>query len=192
MISNLFEQSLVKVLSLFLISPGSRYKRKEIQNKTLMYNSPLDNTLQKLNSLKLISEKKGLFSLNFEIEKNKEIFDIISKEYKYFNLPHNIFNILNQISHNLSKIDGIDSVLLFGSYAKLIYLEKSDIDIAIILKDKVKNIEKTKKGIMNLIKKISKNNEKDIQLHFFSFKDINENKSDPFIKDILINGKSLL
>lgn len=192
MISNLFEQNLVRVLSLFVISPGSRYKRKNIQDKTQMYNIPLDNALQKLDSLKLISEKKGLFSLNFEIEKNKDIFEIISKEYNYFNLPHSIFNILIQISNNLSKIHGIESILLFGSYAKMIYQEKSDIDIAIILDEKVKNIEKIKNKINNLIKRVSKKSGKEIQLHFFSSKDIKENKSDPFIKDILVNSKALL
>ena len=49
-----------------------------------MHNLPLDNTLQKLKSLNIINENKNLYSLNFNIERNKLLFSLISSEYNYF------------------------------------------------------------------------------------------------------------
>ena len=46
MISYLFEKDIFKVLSLFGISPGSRFKRNEIKDKTLLYNVNLDKALR--------------------------------------------------------------------------------------------------------------------------------------------------
>ncbi len=189
--SNLFDKNLVKVLSFLLISPGSKYKRKEIKDKIKMNNVPLDNILKKLKSLKLIEEKNNFISLNIVKEENKEIFNIISNEYKFFNLPYNIFNILIEISEKLLKVNEINSSILFGSYSKLIYSDKSDIDIAIIFEGKAKNINKREKQINAEIMKISKKNNKKIQLHFFYLNEIEKNKSDPLIKDILRNGKIL-
>ena len=60
--NNIFDKNLAKILSFFLISPGSRYKRKEIKEKTKMNNIPLDKTLQKLISLRLIKENKNLYN----------------------------------------------------------------------------------------------------------------------------------
>ena len=157
-----------------------------------MNNAPLDNTLKKLKSLKLIKEEKNFISLNLIEEKNKEVFNIISDEYKSFNLPYNIFNILAEISEALSKKNEINSAILFGSYSKLIHTEKSDIDIALIFEDRLKNIYNKEKQINSEIMKISKKNNKDIQLHFFYLNEIKKNKSDPLIKDILRNGKKIL
>ena len=191
MITNLFEKNIIKVLSFFLISPGSRYKRIEIKEKTQMNNIPLDIALRKLKSLKFIEENKNLYLLNFKVEENKEIFELISEEYKSLNLPYKIFNILVEISDKLSRIQELKSVILFGSYAKLIHTEKSDIDLAIILENKLKNEQKTEKRIEQEIAKISKNYQKQIELHFYKQRDIEHNKSDPIIKDILRNSKKI-
>ncbi len=181
MISNLFDKNIVRILSFFLISPGSRYTRKEIKEKTEMNNLPLDATLTKLKSLKLINENKKLYALNFNIEKNKELFNILSYEYKYFNIPHKIFNVLVETTEKLSKIKGTNSAILFGSYAKLIHTENSDIDIAVITEEKIKT-EKIKKDV----KKISSK----IELHFLKEEEMKAN--DQLIKDILKNGKVIL
>lgn len=190
--TNILDKNLVKVLSFFLISPGSRYNRRDIQEKTKMNNLPLDNTIQRLLALKLIKKNKQLYNLNFDMEENKKIFSIISNEYKYFNLPYKIFNILTEISNIFLKIREINSAILFGSFAKLIHNEKSDIDIAIILKNKIKNTQKTEKIIKDRISKIAKKNKKEIELHFFIQKDLQAGKTDPLIEDILKNGKEIL
>ncbi len=183
MISILFDKNIVKILTYFLISPGSRYTRKEIKEKTEMNNIPLDKTLTKVKVLKLINEKKKLYALNFNTEKNKEIFNIISNEYKYFNIPYKVFNIIVKTAEKLSKYKSVKSAILFGSYAKLIQTENSDIDISIIMENMTKKqTDKIKKEIGKL--------SKEIELHFFEEKDMKAD--DPLIKDILKNGKVIL
>ena len=56
------------------------------------------------------------------------------------------------------------------------------------------NRKKTKMltEIKKEISKISKKIRKDIELHFFTEKEIKQNKKDPLIKDILKNGKKIL
>lgn len=190
--TNILDKNLAKILSFFLISPGSKYNRKDIKEKTKMNNIPLDNALQRLLALKLINKNKQFYFLNFNIEENKNIFSTISDEYKYFNISYQVFNILIDISDTLSKIKEIKSVILFGSFAKLIHTENSDIDLAIILENKIKNRQRAEKKIKDKIIKIVKKNRKEIELHFFMQKDLQIGKSDPLIKDIIKNGKEIL
>ncbi len=187
MITNLFDKNLVKVLSYFLISPGSKYRRKELKEKTEMNNIPLDTTLQQLLSLKILKEKKHLLELNLE---NRELLDVITylkKEYASFNVPYAIFNLLAEISAKLSKEKGIIRAILFGSYAKLIHIEKSDIDIAVILSNALKNPSFLEKKMQKSAEKLEKKYKKNIELHFFSEKDLT--KKDPLMQEIQRNGK---
>ncbi len=192
MISNIFDKNIVKIVSFFVISPGSRYSRKEIKEKTEMNNIPLDVTIKKLGALKILKEEKHLYSLNFESEQAKIITDIIKNEYNRLNLTHKIFNILFEASEKIARIGNVEALILFGSYAKLIHTEKSDIDFAIIIKQKTKNRGKLEAAIKKEIGKISKKSGKEIHTHFFTQKEIKENKNDPIIKDIIKNGKRLL
>jgi predicted nucleotidyltransferase len=188
MISNLFEKNIMRVLALFLISPGSRYLRKEIKEKTEMNNVPLDKTLIKLSNLKMIRKGKNLFELNPEFI-NGEIYKKTRKEFLYFNLPLRIYFILLEICSNLLEIKGIKEVYLFGSYAKLIYSDKSDIDLAVIFNNKTKKNREIEKRIEKMAGKIGRKNRQEIEIHFFIEKDMKE--KDPLIKDILRNGKKL-
>ena len=180
----------MKIISFLIISPGSKYNRKELKEKTGMNNIPLDKTLKKLKSFHIIEEKDHLFSINFQDDKISKIIELIQREYKEFNLPYNIFNILIDISEKLSMIKEIKEARLFGSYSKLIYNQKSDIDIAIILYDKIKNKNKIQEKIEKIILKISKKNKKKIETHFFSEKDMK--RKDSLIKEILRNNKVLI
>lgn len=187
MISNMFDKSLVRILSFFLISPGSRYKRLEIKEKVKMNNVPLDNSLNKLISLGILEVDKGLFNINNDSE-FREIIEYIRKEYKGFDVPYEIFNVLVEISEGLSRLRGVRKVYLFGSYAKLIYSDKSDIDIAVVFEDSVKRI-KDEKDINKEIKRIRGKYKRKIEVHFFLEKDMKE--KDSLVKDILRNGKKL-
>lgn len=187
MISNLFEKDTIKILSFFLISPGSRHTRKELKEKIGMNNIPLDNALKKLLVLKILKKEKNLINLNLESEEQKKITELIKDEYNKFSLPHKIFNILLEVSNKLCKIKEIKEVILFGSYSKLIYNVDSDIDLAIITKEKSMNFEKEAE---KAISKIEKRGKRKIELHFFSQKDL-KHKEDPLIKDIIRNGKKV-
>lgn len=191
MMSNIFNKDAVKILSYLLISPGSKYTRNEIKEKTKMNNIPLDKTLTKLIILKILKKEKNLLMLNLGQEEAKEIIIKIKEDFKKLNLPHNIFSTTLDISDKLAELKYIRKAILFGSYAKLIYSDNSDIDIAIILDVKVKNLNKLKKIIEKDINKISKKNKKEIELHFFNESDL-KHKEDALIKDILRNGKDIL
>lgn len=183
MITNLFDKNIAKILALFSISPGARFTRNEIKEKTLLNNVPLDNTLTILIRSKILVKEKRFLSLNWENIYLKNIVDIFKKEYLRFKeLPLRIYLILLDIPYQLTSIKEIKNIYLFGSFAKLIHTEKSDIDLAIILKKEDKEvIGKIKKEI----NKIEEKYHKAIEEHFFEERDLN--KRDPLIKEIKRN-----
>jgi len=185
MIINLVDRNIAKVLLLFSTSPGSRYYRNEIKEKTEMNNVPLDNSLNELLTLDIIKLDGRLYSLNYENGFANEI--VGGAKEKFGGLPLKVqFEIIDLISEIL-KLGRIRKIILFGSYSKLIYSEKSDIDIAVVL-NKGNKIEKK---IELFAEKISKKYKKEIQAHFFSEGDL-KHKEDPLIRDILKNGRVLI
>ncbi len=74
----------------------------------------------------------------------------------------------------------------------MIYSKRSDIDIAIIFQNKLKDRNKLEIKIKNSLIKISEKSKKEIMPIFFTKKELKENKkSDLLIRDILRNGKKL-
>ena len=185
MIINLINQHSAKILLFLAISPGSKYSRKEIREKTQINNVPLDTSLTELLNFKLILFKDRLYSLNLENNIVKQIMEGIS-EIK--NVPLKIQFIIFEFISEIAKFRGIKKIVLFGSYAKLIYSEKSDIDIAIIIEEDRENIQKK---ISLIAEKLSKKYKKQIQEHFFTEKDM-KHKEDALIRDILRNGRALV
>lgn len=184
MISDVFDKNICKVLTLFSVSPGSRFTRNDIKEKTLLHNIPLDNAIINLLNNKILLKEKRFLSLNFENRYAKNIIDIAQKEYiRLKEIPLKIYYLLMDISSELSKETAIKTIYLFGSYAKLIYTEKSDIDLAIILR---KEGEKPVKEIKRIMTKIEKKYDKVIETHFFTERDMKQ--KDRLIKDILKNG----
>ena len=181
---DIFDKNASKVLMLFSISPGSKFTRNEIKEKTLLYNMPLDRAIISLLKNKILIKEKRFLSLNFENRYAKNIIDIMQKEYLRFKeIPLRVYYLLVDISSSLSKEVDIKTIYLFGSYTKLIYTEKSDVDLAIILRKENKNIVKE---IKKIITKIEKKYNKIIEIHFFKEKDMKQ--KDKIIKDILKNN----
>lgn len=187
--ANLFDKNIVRVLSYFLISPGSKYKRKEIKEKTEMNNLPLDAVIHKLIALKILKEKNKLYALNFENNEIQTLLTEMKKEYDEFHLPHKIFNILIEISERIIRKKSVLRLILFGSYAKLIYTNTSDIDIAVICSDALKHPTIIEKEIKKDISNIEKKHKQKVEVHLFLEKDLK--REDPLIKDIIRNGKTL-
>ena len=188
MITDIFNKDAVMVLTLFSVSPGSKFTRNEIKEKTALNNIPLDNALNVLLNNRILTREKRFFSLNFENKNSKAILDIIKNEHLRFKeIPLKIYYLLLDASAVMSHITSITKVYLFGSYAKLIYTDRSDVDLAIVL-------EKSDKGTIDKIKKsankIGKKYGKSIELHFFEEKDMRQ--KDPIIKEILRNNVELL
>ena len=182
----MLNEHIFRILTIFSLSPGSRLNRKLLKEKTGINNISLDKALSILLNLKTIKKEKRLLSLNLENEKTKIITKEISEDYA--NLKHlpikEYFTICN-ITRELIKAKNTGEIYLFGSYAKLIFTEKSDIDIAII-SDKV-----NKKEIGKIINSLEKKHKKAIETHFFS-KKFYSNKKDPLVKEIFQHGVRLV
>lgn len=187
MITDIFNKDIIKILTLFSVSPGSKFTRNEIKEKTMLNNVPLDNALNILFNNKILIKEKRFFSLNFGNRNLKSLLNIVKNEHLRFKeIPLKIYYMLLDISAILSDIRNITKVYLFGSYAKLIYTDKSDVDLAIVLeKENRDTINKIKKSI----NKIEKKYDKSLELHFFEKKDMRQR--DPIIREISRNNVEL-
>lgn len=188
MISQLFHQDGFKVLSLYGLSPGSRFNRTEIKQRTKLHNVPLDKALLLLLNSGILKKEKKYYSLQFENEYTKKILEITRKQYKDLReLPLTIYYLILDVAAALSLLKGIE-VHLFGSYAKLIHTEKSDVDIAIVhLKEFTR-----KEHIAKVISKIEKAYNKKIEIHYFEKDSFYRNKKDLLVKGILKDGVRLI
>lgn len=184
MITVIFDWNIIKILTFLSISPGSKFQRKDIQCKLSINNVPLDKALVRLVNVGILSQEKRLYSINFQSKYSKDILKIIKSEYLRFKeIPLKVYLALMDVSLCLSAINGISRAYLFGSYAKLIYTNKSDIDIAVFLDCED---SKTEKLINKAICKIEKKYGKSIEPHFFNKKDLK--RKDPLLKEILKNN----
>jgi predicted nucleotidyltransferase len=95
--------------------------------------------------------------------------------------------MLNEFVFYISKVKEIKSIILFGSYSKNIFSDKSDVDIAVIYESK----KEAEAKIISIADNLSKEYKKDIHVTFFSETDL-KHKKDALIKDILRNGKKIL
>lgn len=187
MISQIFDSDSFKVMSLFALSPGSRFRRKEIQEKTKINNVPLDKSLSRLLSSGILLRERNLYSVNHENIYADQAIGIASSQYKQLKgIPFSVYLLLLDAISGLSLSKGIEA-WLFGSYSKLVYTEKSDVDIAIIIPKGF-----SKKAIETAIRKLEKQHSKKIETHFFDSGGFYKNKKDPIVKDILRNGIRLL
>ncbi len=188
MITPIFDKDALQILTVFSISPGSRFLRRELKDRTKLNNVNLDNAINILLNSKLIKKEKRLLSLNLDSDKTKQVIDLTSNEYKKLRgLPLDVYFSITNIIFYLSKLKDID-VYLFGSYAKLVFKENSDIDI-LIVSDTI-NI-KQKREINVLAQKLELRYKKKIELHYFSM-GFYKNKRDHFVQEVLRNGVRLL
>jgi len=182
----LYDRDLFEVLSIFSISSGSRFNRQFLKEKTKMPNTILDNTLNHLVNLKLLKKNKNLYEINFENEDVNEIIKELAKNYvKFKRLPLREYFLIIYLSEELANVKNIGEVYLFGSYAKLIFTDNSDIDIAII-SNKV-----DKKKIAGIVRKIEKKVGRRIEIHYFT-NDFYKNKRDALVKEILNHGVRMI
>ncbi len=185
MLSQIFTQDAFKILTLFSLSPGSRFRRRDIKEKTRLHNVPLDKALMRLLSSDILMREGNYYSVNFENPFSKKIIDILSSQYhRMKDLPLSVYFLLADIVYSLSAVKGLE-VYLFGSYSKLIFRDDSDVDIAIVSE------EKLKKGELN-VSRLEKTYGKVIEIHAFEKREFYRNKRDPLIKNILKDGIRLV
>lgn len=149
-----------KLLALMSYAPGAGYTRNEMQKIIKWTNLSLDRTIRKLEFYKIILKDKRIIKLNFSNERTKQILEIIEFEKKKLNYPQlPLFLIIHEFIR-LVDDKKIDTMYLFGSYAKKTAKESSDIDIAIFSKEKI-NLIQAKDRILQEY-------DKEIQLHYFN------------------------
>jgi predicted nucleotidyltransferase len=187
MISQIFNQDTYKILSLFSLSPGSRFNRKEIKEKTRLNNVPLDKALLKLLSSGVLARKGNYYSVNFENPSSRAIIEMCSKQYRQLReIPFDVYLLVLDLTAELSLHKGVDAYL-FGSYSKLVYTENSDIDIAILAAGRLE-----KNRITKAVAKLEKLYGKRIETHYFDKPGFYGGKKDPLVKGILRDGIRLV
>ena len=183
MITQIFTQNSMKIISLFSMSPGSRFNRKQIKEKTRINNVPLDNSLLRLTSSGILRRERNYYAVNFEDEYSRKILDICSKQFKHLKeLPLSVYYIMMDLADYFSVIKGAE-LILFGSYAKLVYTDKSDVDIALLY-----GKSPDKKKINIFASSLEKTYNKRIEPHYFKKMVFYKNKKDPLVKSIIKDG----
>ena len=187
MIGTIFTPDCYKIITLFSVSPGSRFNRSEIKSKVYLNNVPLDKALQQLLGSGIMHRERNYYSLNFEHHYTSRLIDICSKQYKQLReLPLAVFYLLVDLNNDLAMFKGIE-LFLFGSYAKVIYKDSSDIDLALVHTEKV-DIKKVNRLVSQAEKKYGKK----VEIHFFEAQSFYKNKQDTLVKSILKDGVRLI
>ena len=154
----------VKILKLFSLAPGKALSRNQVKELAKLPNVSLDLAIQRLVKEGIITTEKRMLRLNLSNEKTARILEILKAESASLReIPYKIWLVLFDFSSSIEKTHFLKA-FLFGSWAKHIAREDSDIDIALISNEK-----NTKEEM--LAEKIAENLEnkykRKIQLHFF-------------------------
>ena len=158
-----------------------------MQEKVRLNNVPLDTTLLRLINSGVLKRERNYYSVNFENDYSKKILDICSKQFKQMKeLPLNVYYMLMDLAEYFSATKR-NELILFGSFSKLTYSAKSDVDIALLYGD-----SPDKRKISILISKFKKIYNKNIEIHYFDKKTFYKNKKDPLVKSILKDGVKIV
>ncbi len=139
----LLKSNVAKILAVFSLQPGRKFRRKELKELTKLNNVPLDSALNLLKATGIIKAEGKKYRFNFEKE---EIIRIIQKEHAELNkIPLKVLFAVLDVAEKLAKRKC--DLYLFGSYAKGSYTPESDVDLAVICDEKmdfsfVRKIEK--------------------------------------------------
>ena len=187
-ISLVLNQDAFKLLTVFSLSPGSRFRRKELKELTRLNNVPLDKALLRLVGSGVLNRKRT-YSLNMENEYAETLIRLCSKQHiQLKRIPLKVYFIIADFVFQASLFKGV-KIFLFGSYSKLVFSDKSDIDVAVLTLQNAKPI----KGLLSaLAEKLSKSYGKEVQLHFFDKKAFYSNKKDPLMSEIIKNSVHLI
>ena len=186
-----------KILFVLAEAPGKAVSRKNIQNLTKLGNKVITKFLLLLEKFEVVSSKKigkrYYYTLNLSNPYVEKLLEIIHLEKTKLNNPDfYILNILRDFVYEITNInlDNLRKVILFGSYAKRTYASTSDIDVAVILKERNSNDELI---ISEIIHKLNKRYKKEIQPHYYTLREFDElKKKDRLMQEIIRDGIILI
>lgn len=186
-----------KILFVIGEAPGKAVSRKEIQRLTGIGNKALSKFLLVLEKFGMVMPMRDgnayYYRINYANSFSRQALEMIQQEKQQLNSPDFIaLNIIREFVYGLTnlRLENIQRIVLFGSYAKKTYSRDSDIDIAIITKEKSPDEE-----IMaaEIISQIKKRFGREIQPHYFTEKEFEERKKKEGLeKEIARDGIILL
>ncbi|MDI6738698.1 MAG: nucleotidyltransferase domain-containing protein [Nanoarchaeota archaeon] len=166
-----------KILFVLGEAPGKAVSRKEIQHFTGIGNKALSKFLILLEKFSIISSMRNgnayYYRINYSNNFARLALDMVQQEKQQLNSPEFIaLSALRELVYEITNVnlENIRGVVLFGSYAKKTYNPSSDIDAAIIVKEKSPSEEII---IAEIIDKIKKRFGKEIQPHYFTEDEFN-------------------
>lgn len=180
-----------RILELLLETPRKAVSRKELFAHTLLGNAPLSEGLKRLTAAALIikdkKRKKESYFMNLGNETVQLLQRLWEKERNDLRyLDYNTKIILSEITRQLANMADIEDLILFGSHAKGTASVRSDIDLAVIFKERVNmELEMTK-----IVQSLKEKFDKEIQLHYFTKKNFTEKEE--LATEIKQEGLSLL
>ena len=179
-----------RILSLLLETPRKLVSRKELFEYTKLGNAPLSQGLNRLVSAGLIIKvkkgKKESYYINIDNDYSKLIKELWAKEkIKLRNLDYEIKIIISEFLRSTIESSGINQAILFGSWAKGTASANSDIDLALIFKGDVRELE-----VAKITKSLEHKFGKEIQTHCFTEKGFE--KKNALINEIKKDGIVLL
>ena len=186
-----------RILFVLNEAPGKGVSRNEIKKIKKLGNKVLSKFLLILEKFEVILKIKVgrayYYKLNFNNPFVLNIIEIIKTEKKELNnLDVDTANVIREFVYELTNLDleNISQIILFGSYAKRTYSERSDIDLALILKKKNLNNELL---ITEVLDKINKRFGVEIQPHYYTQVEFDKLKGkDRLVKEILKDGIRLV
>lgn len=186
-----------KILFVLGEAPGKAVSRKEIQQLTKLGNKVLTKVLLLFERFDVITcqriGKTYNYKLNLSNSITEKMLEIIQLEKIALNNPDfKILNILREFVYELTNVNlkNLEKVILFGSYAKRTFTSNSDLDMAIVLKEKDANDELL---ITDISGRLNKRFGKEIQPHYYTVKEFDELRTkDRLVQEIIKDGIILM
>ena len=168
-----------KIVLVLAEAPGKAVSRAEIRALTLMGNKMVDKHVVLLNQFEIIVVnkigKRKYYKLNLNSIFVPALLELIKLEKeKLESINVAILHVLRELVYEVKNIDknNLIKIALFGSYAKRTYTQNSDVDVALIVKDRNPAEELL---ITEIVDRLEKRFGKEIQTHYLTENDFLNN-----------------
>ena len=171
----------IKLLDIFLSLPNARFYIRELERKINEEAKNISRELQNLETLGLlISEKHG----------NRRFYSLNENFFLYPELKGIIFKttgVLGLLKEAVAKLKGIEAAFIYGSYATGKEVESSDVDLMIIGKPDLTELNEVISGLEDKLNR-------EINYMCFDREEYEERKKtkDAFISGVLSDEKMML
>lgn len=165
-----------KILRYLFINAGKKLNQRNISKGVGASPTAVMKALPKLHEMELIKMKQDRESKRWDIELNRDNLDVIHLKRVDNLLQIYEYGLIEFLERNLAGA----TIILFGSYSRGEDIFNSDIDIAIIGRNR-KTIE---------ISEFEKQLSREININFYnSFKSINKHLRNNILNGIILSGR---